>query len=113
MQIVASSALIAREATRSGSRDDVESRSSGIRAALMTKKHEKDEANGAEEARDTPRRRGARQNDWDDAKTVINIEYSKPGTALDDHLRKEQTRALLDLLADYERKLDKNGDAGP
>jgi hypothetical protein len=33
------------------------------------------------------------------------------GTALDDHLRKEQSRAVLELLADYKRKLDKNGDA--
>ncbi len=50
---------------------------------------------------------------WDDAEIVVNIEYTKPGTALDDHLRKEQTRALLDLLADYVQKLDKSGDAGP
>lgn len=36
-----------------------------------------------------------------------------PAPPLDDHLRKEQTHALLDLLADYAQKLDKNGDAGP
>jgi hypothetical protein len=46
---------------------------------------------------------------WDDAKVVVNIEYTKPGTALDDYLRREQTRALLDLLADYVQKLDKEG----
>jgi hypothetical protein len=46
-------------------------------------------------------------------KIVVSIEYTKPGTALDDHLRREQTRALLDLLADYVQKLDKDGDAGP
>ncbi len=43
---------------------------------------------------------------------IVNIEYTKPGTALDDHLRKEQTRALLDLLADYAKKRGKSGDAG-
>jgi hypothetical protein len=53
--------------------------------------------------RDTPhaRPRRTRKSVWDDAEIVVNIEYTKPGTALDDHLRKEQTRALLDLLADY------------
>ena len=50
---------------------------------------------------------------WDDAEIVIDIQHTEPGTALDDHLRKEQTRAVLDLLADYKRKLDKNGDAQP
>lgn len=57
--------------------------------------------------------RSARQADWDDAEIVIDIQHTKPGTTLDDHLRKEQTRAVLDLLADYKRKLDKNGDAQP
>ena len=65
--------------------------------------------------RDIPdaRPRCARRSVWDDAQIVVNIEYTKPGTALDNHLRKEQTRALLDLLADYVQKLDKSGDAGP
>jgi hypothetical protein len=58
-------------------------------------------------------KRRTRQADWDDAEIVINIECTKPGTALDDYLRKEQTRAVLDLLADYKQKLDKNGDAEP
>ena len=44
---------------------------------------------------------------------AIDVQYTKPGTALDDHLRKEQTRALLDLLADYVQKLDKSGDTRP
>ncbi|MGH2912464.1 MAG: hypothetical protein ACRDJ3_08310 [Solirubrobacteraceae bacterium] len=50
---------------------------------------------------------------WDDAEIIIDIQYTKPGTALDDHLRKEQTQAVLDLLADCKRKFDKNGDARP
>jgi hypothetical protein len=33
--------------------------------------------------------------------------------ALDDHPRNEQTRALLDLLADYVQKLDKENDSEP
>jgi hypothetical protein len=65
--------------------------------------------------RDAPhaRPRRTRKSVWDDAEIVVNIEYTKPGTALDDHLRKEQTRALLDLLADYVQKLDKSGHAAP
>jgi hypothetical protein len=31
---------------------------------------------------------------WDDAEIVVSIGYTKPGTALGDHLRKEQTRGL-------------------
>ena len=54
-----------------------------------------------------------RQSVWDDAEIVIDIQYTKPGTALDDYLRKEQTRAVLDLLADYVQKRDKNRDPGP
>ena len=57
-------------------------------------------------SRTSPRR--TRKSVWDDAEVVVSIEYSKPGTALDDHLRKEQTQAVLELLADYVRKLDKN-----
>jgi hypothetical protein len=50
------------------------------------------------------RPRPTRKSVWDDAKIVVNIEHTKPGTALDDYLRREQTRALLDLLADYVQK---------
>lgn len=64
-------------------------------------KSERDRADGH------PRR--TRKSVWDDAKVVVNIEYTKPGTALDDYLRREQARALLDLLADYVQKLDKEG----
>jgi hypothetical protein len=76
----------------------------------MTKKpaHE----NRGQDAADA-RPRPARKSVWDDAEIVIDIEYTRPGTALDDHLRKEQTRALLDLLADYVQKRDKSGDTGP
>jgi hypothetical protein len=34
----------------------------------------------------------------------MSIEYTKPGSPLDEHLRREQTRALLDLLADHARR---------
>lgn len=76
----------------------------------MTKKPERQKG---EQGETHTRPRRARRSVWDDAEIVVNIEYTKPGTALDDHLRKEQTRALLDLLADYVQKLDKSGDAGP
>jgi hypothetical protein len=76
----------------------------------MTKKPEH-----GDRGQDTPNARPhrARRSVWDDAEIVVSIECIKPGTALDDHLRKEQTRALLDLLANYVQKLDENGDAGP
>jgi hypothetical protein len=75
----------------------------------MTEKPEHEDRGGY--PRPCPRR--ARKSVWDDAEIVIDIQYTKPGTALDDHLRKEQTRALLDLLADYMQKLDKSGDTRP
>ncbi len=73
----------------------------------MTKKpvHQKE---GRDDHPASPRR--TRKTVWDDAEIVIDIQYTKPGTALDDHLRKEQTRAVLDLLANFKRKLDENGD---
>lgn len=76
----------------------------------MTKKPKQEDR-----GRDTPdaRPRRARKSVWDDAEIVVNIEYTKPGTPLDDYLRKEQTRALLDLLADYVQKVDKSDDVGP
>jgi hypothetical protein len=61
--------------------------------------------------RTNPRR--TRKSAWDNAEVVVSIEYTRPGTALDDHLRKEQTRAVLDLLADYVRKIDKEGEIKP
>jgi hypothetical protein len=79
----------------------------------MTKKQpEQDEARGSHDKR-TPRRQSTRQADWDDAEIVINIEHTTPGTPLDDHLRKEQTRALLELLAAYLRGTGAQGDDAP
>lgn len=37
----------------------------------------------------------------DRAPIVISVEYTKPGSPLDEHLRREQARALLNLLADH------------
>jgi hypothetical protein len=76
----------------------------------MTKKPEHE--NGERDKPDARPDR-TRKSVWDDAEIVIDIQYTKPGTALDDYLRKEQTRAVLDLLADYVQKRDKNGDPGP
>jgi hypothetical protein len=76
----------------------------------MTKKREHQKG-----ARDNShaRPRRIRKTVWDDAEIVVDIQCTTPGTALDDHLRKEQTRAVLDLLADFKLKLDKNGNAQP
>jgi len=37
----------------------------------------------------------------DRAQIVVSIEHTTPGSPLDEQLRREQTRALLDLLADH------------
>jgi hypothetical protein len=42
----------------------------------------------------------------DEAPVVVTVEHTKPGSPLDEHLRREQTRVLLDLLADYARRCD-------
>jgi hypothetical protein len=76
----------------------------------MAKKSEHKEGK-RDDSNARPRR--TRKSVWDDAEIVIDIQYTKPDTALDDYLRKEQTQAVLDLLADYVQKCDKNGDPGP
>ncbi|HEX4837436.1 MAG TPA: hypothetical protein VFV03_02790 [Solirubrobacteraceae bacterium] len=38
----------------------------------------------------------------------MSVKYTKPGTPLDEQLRREQTRALLDLLADHVRRSREN-----
>jgi hypothetical protein len=40
----------------------------------------------------------------DGAPVVVSIEHTKPGSPLDEQLRREQIRALLDLLADHVRR---------
>lgn len=42
--------------------------------------------------RDNPdaRPRRARKSVWDDAEVVVNIEHTKPGTPLDNHLRRSR-----------------------
>jgi hypothetical protein len=39
---------------------------------------------------------------------VVSVKYTKLGTPLDEQLRREQTRALLDLLADHVRRTREN-----
>ncbi len=52
-------------------------------------------------SRSGPNRSQAPSDPLDGAPIVVSIEHTKPGSPLDDHLRREQTRALLDLLADH------------
>jgi hypothetical protein len=64
---------------------------------------------------ETPRNRAA--SSWkpaagdplEGAPIVVSVEYTKPGSPLDEHLRREQTRALLDLLADHARRQRSRG----
>jgi hypothetical protein len=46
-------------------------------------------------------RRPVRKTVWDDAEIVVDIKHTKRGTALDDLLRTQQTRVLLELLSAY------------
>jgi hypothetical protein len=52
---------------------------------------------------------GGSRNADDDLKPVISIEYTTPGSALDAQLRREQTQAILDLLAVRRRLADGGG----
>lgn len=45
----------------------------------------------------------------DGAPVAVSIEHTKPGSSLDEHLRREQTRALLDLLTDHARRQRSKG----
>jgi hypothetical protein len=46
-------------------------------------------------------RKSAPTDPLDGAPVVVSIRHTKPGSPLDEHLRREQIRALLDLLADH------------
>jgi hypothetical protein len=72
------------------------------KGALMTVKQTQHHARptNPQKARTNPRRAG-RKTDWDDAQITVDIKYTKPGTLLDDRLRIEQTRVLLELLSAY------------
>jgi hypothetical protein len=46
----------------------------------------------------------------DDLKVRVSIEQAPPGSALDDQLRREQAKAIFDLLSAYQRaKADRKG----
>lgn len=71
---------------------------SGSSSALI----EGDEPRSAEHSRQR-RTNGqpAHADPLDGAPVVVSIRHTKPGSPLDEHLRREQIRALLDLLADH------------
>jgi hypothetical protein len=48
----------------------------------------------------TPSRRRPTHDDFANARITITIQQTTPGSPLDERLRREQTRALLDLLVD-------------
>jgi hypothetical protein len=50
------------------------------------------------------RRAAGAEDPLDGAPVVVSIEHTKPGSPLDEQLRREQVRALLDLLADHVRR---------
>jgi hypothetical protein len=45
-----------------------------------------------------------RQGPIEDLEVVYEVEFTEPGSALDEQLRREQTKAVLDLLTAYKRK---------
>jgi hypothetical protein len=42
----------------------------------------------------------------DDLKAHMSLEQAQPGSALDDQLRREQAKAIFDLLSAYQRAKD-------
>jgi hypothetical protein len=45
----------------------------------------------------------------DDLEATMSIEQTKPGSALDDQLRREQAKAIFDLLASQRHKAEREG----
>lgn len=56
--------------------------------------------NRARHVESKPNRRRAAHDDLTSAQITISVEQASPGSPLDERLRREQTRALLDLLVD-------------
>jgi len=56
----------------------------------------------------TSRQKPPASDPLDGAPMVVSVKYTKLGTPLDEQLRREQTRALLDLLADHVRRTREN-----
>lgn len=48
----------------------------------------------------------------DELEVVMEIEYTTPGTALDDLLRREQAAAVLALLQSHANQADRRPDGG-
>lgn len=73
------------------------------------------EDDGSRRAEDSKRHRSrprsrpttATDDPLDGAPVVVSIEHTKPGSPLDEQLRREQVRALLALLADHLRRQDR------
>lgn len=73
-------------------------------------------AEASKQRRSRPRSRPATaaEDPLDGAPVVVSIEHTKPGSPLDEQLRREQVRALLDLLADHVRRCQDNpSQSGP
>jgi hypothetical protein len=69
-------------------------------------------SNGAPRNHATSSGKPASSDPLDGAPIVVSVEYTTPGSPLDEHLRREQTRALLDLLADHARRQRRQGSQG-
>jgi hypothetical protein len=93
-----------------GSAAPVRSLRSGSSSALI----ESDEPRPAEHPERRQRRakrKPAPADPLDGAPVVVSIRHTKPGSPLDEHLRREQIRALLDLLADHAARQEHNSKA--
>jgi hypothetical protein len=58
-------------------------------------------------------RKALRTTDWADAEIVTEIRYTKPGTPLDELLRKRQTAVLLELLGMEQQTAPRPGSGDP
>lgn len=63
----------------------------------MSESHETRRRCRSAQGQRVPRRRG--QCPINELKPIVTVEYSQPGTSLDTQLRREQARAILNLLS--------------
>lgn len=66
--------------------------------------HAKPADDGSSRARGRPDQIRHRESPTEELRPEMSIEYTQPGSALDAQLRREQARAVFDLLAAHRRR---------
>jgi hypothetical protein len=91
---------IADHPRRSGAAAPARSRDHAGGRSACPRKDLRSAADRARHVEPKPARRRATHDDLATARITVSIEQTVPGSPLDERLRREQTRALLDLLVD-------------